>query len=56
MKFSEIASRITGLSGGVFGISWQPKEPEIDAARRIITFLEQQIGDPVPDAYALPGM
>ncbi len=26
----------------MFGISWQPKEPEIDAARRIVTFLEDR--------------
>jgi uncharacterized protein DUF6650 len=42
MKFSEIVARLTGFSIPVCGVSWQPKEPEIDAARRIVTFLEDR--------------
>ncbi|MFT6556953.1 DUF6650 family protein [Sneathiella sp.] len=42
MKFKEVASRVTGLSSPIFGISWNPPEPEIAVARRIITFLEDR--------------
>lgn len=42
MKFSEIASRVTGFSVPVFGVSWNPPEPEVTAARRILAFLEDR--------------
>jgi hypothetical protein len=42
MKFSEIASSITGFSTPVFGVSWNPPEPEVKAARRVIAFLEDK--------------
>lgn len=42
MKFKEIASRITGFSVPVFGVSWSPQEPEIAVARRVVTFLEDR--------------
>jgi hypothetical protein len=42
MKFKEIASRLTGLSCPIFGASWNPSEPDISVARRIITFLEDR--------------
>jgi hypothetical protein len=42
MKFQEIVSRLTGISTPVFGISWNPPEPESVIARRIITFLEDR--------------
>jgi hypothetical protein len=42
MHFDEIASRLTGLSCPVFGVSWSPPEPERAVARRILTFLEDR--------------
>lgn len=42
MKFNEVLSRITGLSCPVFGVSWNPPEPEIAVARRIVTYLEDR--------------
>jgi hypothetical protein len=42
MRFKEIASRLTGFSVPVFGVSWNPPEPEIKTARRIISFLEDR--------------
>lgn len=42
MKFSEIANRLTGISTPFVGASWQPAEPEIAAARRVISFLEDR--------------
>lgn len=42
MKFKEIASRITGFSVPVFGVSWNPPEPEIAVARRVLAFLEDR--------------
>ncbi len=42
MKFKEIASRLTGISCPIFGISWNPPEPEVTTARRIVTTLEDR--------------
>ena len=42
MRFTEIASRLTGISCPVFGVSWNPPEAERSVARRIITFLEDR--------------
>ncbi len=42
MKFSEIASRLTGISTPFGGASWQPAEMEIASARRVIAFLEDR--------------
>lgn len=42
MKFDEIASRVTGLSCPIFGVSWTPPEPERKVARRVVTFLEDR--------------
>jgi len=41
-KFSEIASRFTGISIPVFGISWQPPEPERVIVRSLLVFLEDR--------------
>jgi hypothetical protein len=42
MKLKEMAGRLTGFSVPVFGVSWQPREPEIAVARRILAFLEDR--------------
>lgn len=42
MKFSEIASRLTGISSPIGGISWESSEPEPKAARRVVAFLEDR--------------
>jgi len=42
MRFSEIANRLTGISTPIMGVSWQPSELEISAARRVIAFLEDR--------------
>ena len=41
-KFSEIASRITGISIPVFGISWNPPESERTIIRFLLIFLEDR--------------
>lgn len=42
MKFKEVLGRITGFSVPVFGVSWNPPEPENLAARRVLSFLEDR--------------
>lgn len=42
MKFKELASRLTGFSIPMFGVSWNPPEPEIAVARRVLAFLEDR--------------
>ncbi|HUY88302.1 MAG TPA: DUF6650 family protein [Pirellulales bacterium] len=42
MKFKEIVARLTGITCPIFGVSWTPPEPEIAAARRVLTFLEDR--------------
>ena len=42
MKFKEIVNRLTGFSIPVFGVSWNPPEPEVAVARRVLAFLEDR--------------
>jgi hypothetical protein len=42
VKFSEIANRLTGISTPLVGVSWQPSDLEVSAARRVIAFLEDR--------------
>jgi Family of unknown function (DUF6650) len=42
MKFREIASRLTGISSPIFGVSWNPPAAELTVARRVIAFLEDR--------------
>jgi hypothetical protein len=40
--WERIASRITGISVPIFGVSWNPPLPERTAAERAITYLESR--------------
>jgi hypothetical protein len=42
MTYKEIASKITGFSCPIFGVSWNPPKLEIEIATKIITFLEDR--------------
>jgi hypothetical protein len=42
MQFSEIASRLTGFSIPIFGISWTPPTPDVVEARKVHIFLEDR--------------
>jgi hypothetical protein len=42
MNFKKLASRLTGVSVPIFGISWSPPEPEITRAERIVAFMEDR--------------
>lgn len=42
MHMSEIASRLTGISCPVFGISWNPPESDITIAKRVVAILEDR--------------
>lgn len=42
MRFKEIVSRLTGLNLGPVGASWNPPEPEVSKAKRVIAHLEDR--------------
>ena len=42
MKFSEITTRLTGISCPVFGVQWNPPEADVVVARRLISYLEDR--------------
>jgi hypothetical protein len=42
VRFSEISSRLTGISTPIFGVSWEPAQSDIDAVRRTLGFLEDR--------------
>ena len=54
MKFSEIANRLTGISTPLVGVSWQPTDLEVSAARRVIAFLEDRRVLYAPDELEVP--
>lgn len=54
MKFTEIANRLTGISSPLLGVSWQPTELEVSAARRVVAFLEDRRVLYSPDALEIP--
>lgn len=54
MKFSEIANRLTGISTPLGGMSWQPTELEVSAARRVVSFLEDRRVLYAPDELEVP--
>ena len=49
MRFSEIASRLTGISTPVFGVSWTPARADVEVARSILMYLEDRrvLYDPI---------
>lgn len=42
MKFSEITSRLTGVSCPIFGLQWNPPEADVAVARRVISYLDDR--------------
>jgi hypothetical protein len=42
MRFSEIASRLTGISTPVLGVSWNPSTADSAVAKKVITFVENK--------------
>jgi len=42
MRYQEIAARLTGFSVPLFGVSWDPPEPDVAIARRVLAFLEDR--------------
>ena len=54
MKFSEIASRLTGISTPLGGVSWQATELEVSVARRVVSFLEDRRVLYAPDEMEVP--
>src|SRR6516225_5478986 len=54
VKFSEIANRLTGISTPLVGVSWQPSDLEVSAARRVIAFLEDRRVLYAPDEMEVP--
>jgi hypothetical protein len=42
MTFRDIASRLTGFSVPIFGVSWNPPEADRSIARRLIAFFEDR--------------
>jgi len=42
MRWKQIASRFTGFSIPVFGVSWNPPKPEVELAQRLINYLEDR--------------
>lgn len=54
MKFTEIVSRLTGISCPIFGVSWNPPETERAIAQRAITFLEDRRVLYIPSEMEVP--
>jgi hypothetical protein len=42
LKSRKVASRLTGISSPIFGVSWNPPAAELTVARRVIAFLEDR--------------
>ncbi len=42
LTFEKITKRLTGISIPVFGVSWNPSEPDRDVAKKIVFYLEDR--------------
>lgn len=42
LLFRELASKITGFTTPVFGISWEPPKNEAETAKSVVTYLEDR--------------
>jgi len=42
VRFKDIASRLTGFSTPIFGVSWKPPETQRSVAKRVVAFLEDR--------------
>ena len=40
LSWDDIRKRLTGFSTPIFGVSWDPPEPERQAARKLLTYFE----------------
>lgn len=54
MNFREVASRLTGISSPVFGVSWNPPESDRAVARRVLAYLEDRRVLYAPSEAELP--
>jgi len=54
VRFKEVLARLTGLSSPVFGVSWNPPEPQVQVARRVVAFLEDRRVLFVPSEMEVP--
>jgi len=54
VRFSEVLSRVTGLSVPIFGVQWNPPEAEAVVARRLLAFLEDRRVLFVPSEMEVP--
>jgi hypothetical protein len=54
MKFSEITTRLTGISCPIFGVQWNPPEADVGVARRLISYLEDRRVLYNPDELEVP--
>jgi len=54
MNFREIASRLTGISSPVFGVSWNPPESDRAIVRRVIAYFEDRRVLYVPSEAEVP--
>jgi hypothetical protein len=54
LTLDAVRRRLTGFSIPVFGVPWSPSEPRRDAARRLVTFLEDRRVLYAPEEMEVP--
>ena len=42
IRFSDIANQLAGISTPIGGANWQPGTPDVEVARRVLSFLEDR--------------